>query len=227
MPPAEFWLAVVPLALVAFGLRVAVHAGRAPGGVDTWYYLAYADAFRARPSLDVRLPQYLLQDERQSYPPVFPSLLGLLPRGFLSRYFWTISPAVDCLHLLLLAFVAHRLTASVPVAALAAGAYAFTPQLVSETRSLMPRSFGALVNSLALLLLLKACVSPTGGPAWLAASAACGSLLMLSSAAMSAAYLFTCGVFTVVFGDLRPGLVAAAAFALAFPLSAGHFAPDR
>ncbi len=64
------------VAAVAFLLRVGVNLGRSPSGVDTWYYLAYADAVRARPGLDVRLPQYLLQDERQSYPPLFPSLLA-------------------------------------------------------------------------------------------------------------------------------------------------------
>src|SRR5882672_4483017 len=116
-------LAPVAIAIVAFALRVAVHAGRTPGGVDTWYYLAYADAFRRRPSLDVRLPQYLLQDERQSYPPLFPSLLALLPSQWLRRWFWMVAPAIDCLHLLLLYFVALRLTASLPVAAIAASAY--------------------------------------------------------------------------------------------------------
>ena len=69
IPPPLWWLTGAVIALLAFGLRVIVHAGRTPGGVDTWYYLAYADAVRRRPSFDVRLPQYLLQDERQSYPP--------------------------------------------------------------------------------------------------------------------------------------------------------------
>ena len=65
MPPLAWWLVALPIVAFAFALRVGVHAGRPPGGVDTWYFLAYADAFRRRPGLDVRLPQYLLQDERQ------------------------------------------------------------------------------------------------------------------------------------------------------------------
>src|SRR5687767_11878331 len=88
IPPLGFWLTGAAIAVLAFALRVLVHAGRTPGGVDTWYYLAYADAFRRRPSLDVRLPQYLLQDERQSYPPLFPSLLSLIPAGVLRRWYW-------------------------------------------------------------------------------------------------------------------------------------------
>lgn len=226
MPAFEWWLAILPIAAAAFALRVGVHAGRTPGGVDTWYYLAYADAFRRRPSLDVRLPQYLLQDERQAYPPVFPSLLGLLPRRLLQRAYWAIAPAVDCVHLMLLAYVAHRLTASLTVAALAAGAYAVTPQLVSEVRSLTPRPLGALLASLALLVLLKAVVVPTvsAGTGWLLAAALCGTLLLLASAAMSAAWLVTCAAFTLVFRDWRPAAVAASALALAFVVSGGHFA---
>ncbi|MGE0454899.1 MAG: hypothetical protein AB7O37_09665 [Vicinamibacteria bacterium] len=223
-PPAEWWLAILPIAAAAFVLRVGVHVGRTPGGVDTWYYLAYADAFRRRPSLDVRLPQYLLQDERQAYPPVFPSLLGLLPRRFLLRCYWAISPAVDCVHLMLLAYVAHRLTASLTVAALAAGAYAVTPQLVSEVRSLTPRPFGALLASVALLALLKAVALPSAGAGWQLAAALCGTLLLLASAAMSAAWLVTCAAFALVFRDWRPAAVAASAFALALVVSGGHFA---
>ena len=97
----------------------------------------------------MRLPQYLLQDERQSYPPGFPSALALLPELWLDRWYWVLSPAVDCVHLLLLYVVTFRLTGSVAVAAIAATTYAFTPHLISETRSLSARPFGALLHTLA------------------------------------------------------------------------------
>jgi hypothetical protein len=42
----EWAILGIPLVATAFVLRVAVHAGREPGGVDAWYYLAWADAFR-------------------------------------------------------------------------------------------------------------------------------------------------------------------------------------
>jgi len=75
-------------ASVAFVLRVVVHFGRQPGGVDTWYHLAYARAVRRQRRLDPSLPLYLLQDERQSYPPLFPLFLALLPERWLDRWFW-------------------------------------------------------------------------------------------------------------------------------------------
>jgi hypothetical protein len=209
------------IAVLAFLVRVAVHRGRTPGGVDTWYYLAYADAVRRRPSLFVRLPQYLLQDERQSYPPVFPTLLALLPQAFLRRWYWTVSPAIDCVHLLLLYVVTLRLTASVTVGAFAAAAYAFTPHLVSETRSLSARPFGALLHSVAVLLLLKAVLHGTDLAWWMAAVLA-GAVLFLSSAAMAAAYAFVCPALALAFGDPRLLAVPAGAFVLAVLLSGGH-----
>jgi len=223
MPPLNWWLLAIPITAVAFVLRIGVHAGREPGGVDSWYYLAFADAIRRRPSLDVRLPQYLLQDERQSYPPLFPSMLALLPAPLLRRCFWLVSPVLDCLHLLLLYFVAYRLTASIAVAGLAACCYAFTPQTVSDTRSLASRPFGALLTSLALVVLLKATVSG-GSVVLLGAAVVAGAAVFLASAALAAAYGFVCAVLTFWFGDPRYLGVALGGVLAAFVLSGGHYA---
>lgn len=222
MPPLEWWLLGLPIVAFAFALRVGVHGGRAPGGVDTWYYLAYAAAVRRRPGLDVRLPQYLLQDERQSYPPLFPSLLALLPERWLRRWFWTVSPAIDCLHLLLLYFVTYRLTASPAVAGLAGLSYACTPHLVSETRSLSARPFGALLHSVAMICLLKYALSGAAWH-WLGAAVLSGAALFLASAAMAAAYGIVCATLSLVFADPRYLAVAFAALAAAFLLSGGHY----
>src|SRR5438034_5463277 len=91
-------LALVGLALY---LRLRIFIGTRPGGVDTWYYLAFADALRRRKWLPVSLPQYLLHERVESYPVVFPLFLALLPREWLRRYFWLLSPAIDALHVLL------------------------------------------------------------------------------------------------------------------------------
>jgi hypothetical protein len=210
------------VAAVAFVLRVSVHVGRSPGGVDTWYYLAYADAVRKRPSFDVRLPQYLLQDERQSYPPLFPMLLALLPRGWLLRWHWTISPAVDCAHLLLLYWLTFRITDSLAVSGVTAAIYALTPHLVSETRSLSGRSFGALLHSVAMVLAMRH-VAFEGGPASLAAALLAGAAVYLASATSSAAYGIACAVLSLVFRDPSYVLLAAAAMLVAAVVSGGHY----
>jgi hypothetical protein len=221
MPPAAWWLIGVFILVLAFAARVAVHAGRTPGGVDTWYYLAYADAVRRRPSIDVRLPRYLLQDERQSYPPLFPSLLALLPGPWLRRFYWLVSPMIDCAHLVLLYWVSFRLTDNVVVAAIAAATYAFTPHLISETRSLSARPFGALLHSVTMIALLKFTVTTPTLP-WALVAALLASLLFLSSAAMAAALVFVTAALAVVFRAPAFVLLVAAGLGLAFALSGGH-----
>jgi hypothetical protein len=217
------WAAAgVPIVAVAFALRIAVHAGRQPGGVDTWYYLAYADAFRRRPGFEVRLPQYLLQDEVQSYPPMFPMLLAALPRAFLRRWFWTVSPAIDCVHLLLLYWLAFKITGSLPVAAVTASVYALTPQLVAETRSLMGRSFAALLHSIAVLLALRFVMFDQPWP-WLPLALVAGAALFLTSATAAAGYAVVALVLSAVRQDVRFAAIAAGALALAVVGSGGHF----
>lgn len=219
---ALWCLGAVPLVAAALFLRIRVHLGRSPGGVDTWYYLAYADAFRRRPSLDVRLPHYLLQDERQSYAPLFPSLLALLPARVLRRWFWLVSPAIDCLHLLLLYWLAFKITASVSAAFVAACIYAFTPHLISETRSLNGRSFGALVNSLALVLELRFVLGGEVWP-WLPLALLTGAAVFLTSATSSAAYGLVSLVLCVYLGDARYLAVACLSLLTALVLSRGHY----
>lgn len=216
------WAAVgVPIVAIAFALRVAVHAGRPPGGVDTWYYLAYADAFRARPSLDVRLPQYLLQDERQSYPPLFPMALALVPRRWLRQWFWIVSPAIDCAHLGLLYWLAFKITASVPVAAVSGCVYAFTPLLISETRSLMPRSFATLLHSIAVVLLLR--YAMLGGSPWLLVVVLlAGAAVFLASATAAASYVVVCLALSLVGADATYLLACGGALVIALLLSRGH-----
>ena len=223
MPPLCLWALICgAIAVVGFGLRVLVNVGRSPGGVDTWYYLAYADAVRRRPGLDVRLPQYLLQDLRQSYPPLFPSLLALLPGGFLRRRFWSVAPAIDCLHLLLLSWLAYRITGSLGVSAFTGSLYAFNPQMVSETRSLNGRSLGALLHSLSVLFLLRYTFGGSVWP-WLPLCLVFGAALFLSAATAGAAYGFVCAVLSAVDRDPRYLMVAAGALALATLLSGGHY----
>jgi hypothetical protein len=211
----------VLLASAALVLRTAVHLGRAPGGVDTWYFLAYADGVRRSPGLAVRLPQYMLQDEEQSYPPLFPHLLALLPEQWLLRYYWTLSPLVDCCHLLLLYGLTLRTTGSLAIAGIAGTVYATTPHLVAETRTLNPRGLAALLHTLAVLGALRF-VAFGGGWPWLVLAIVLGATLILASATGSAAYAFVSAVYCIAYCNLRYGLVVMGALSLAFLLSRGR-----
>src|SRR6478672_10640094 len=108
-----FMLVGLGLILLALYLRLRVFIGTRPGGVDTWYYLASAEAIRRHKRLPISLPQYLLHDKTESYPAVFPLFLALLPQEWLKRNFWLVSPLIDCGQLLLLYLLTFRLTDSV------------------------------------------------------------------------------------------------------------------
>lgn len=214
-------VAAAAIGALAFFARTAVLLGREPGGVDAWYYLAYARAFRARPGFRVGLPQYLLQDREQSYAPVFPSLLALIPEKILARGFWAVSPAIDCLTLAFLFVLALKLTASSTVAVVAALAYAVSPTLISETRALSPRSFGVFLHAISLVMLLRAVI---GEPHWhwTAGALLSGALLFLSSATAMASYLFVAGCLSFALIDPRYFLLALLSMLIAMILSLGH-----
>src|SRR5712691_8660705 len=155
---------LVGLALVARALylRLRIFIGTRPGGVDTWYYLASAEAIRTQKRLPIRLPQYLLHDKSESYSAVFPLFLALLPPDWLRAYFWLLSPVIDAVHLLLLYLLAFRLTDSVLAAATAGLIYAVTPQLISETRNLNGRAFASLLQTICMITLLRSIIPSTG-----------------------------------------------------------------
>lgn len=219
MSTLALWLA---LTAIAFLLRIGVHVGRLPSGVDTWYYLAYADAARVRPRIQVQLPQYLLQDVRQSYAPLFPLFLALVPKRLLRQWFWIVSPVVDCVHLGLLYWLCYRITGSTFAAGIAGAIYAFTPQLISETRSLNGRAFGALLHSLAMLLLLRYVLLDAAWP-WLPLAVLAGAAVYLASATASVAYGLVSFVLTMIFADGRYLAVALVSILVAVAVSGGHF----
>ena len=145
------------------------HAGRAgpgrPGAVPAAAHLHRHAARRRRhlvlpgqrrgdprqKRLPISLPQYLLHDDKESYPAVFPLFLALLSPNWLRSYFWLLSPIIDAVHLLLLYLLAFRLTDSVLAPGPLGLIYAVTPQLISETRNLNGRAFASLLQTIAML----------------------------------------------------------------------------
>lgn len=229
----EFMVLGVLLVGLALYLRLRVFIGTRPGGVDTWYYLAWADALRRQKRLPISLPRYLLHDRVESYPAVFPLCLALLPPGWLKRYFWLLSPLIDALHLLVLYFLTFRLTDSVLAAATAGLIYALTPQLISETRNLNGRAFASLLQTLAMVTLMRALIAGDGATGTLVGDR--GRLVLLGVALLLIALLynthtsttiaFLVGVATlsVVTGDVRYVLFGALGLPLAILLSGGYY----
>src|ERR1041385_8217941 len=159
-----FMLVGLILVGLALYLRLRIFIGTRPGGVDTWYYLASAEAIRRQKRLPISLPQYLLHDDKESYPAVFPLFLAMLSPGWLRSYFWLISPIIDAVQLPLPYMLAFRLTDSVLAAGTAGLIYAVTPQLISETRNLNGRAFASLLLTLTMLVLMRSVIPSDGGP---------------------------------------------------------------
>src|SRR5918912_160848 len=202
-------LALVALALY---LRLRIFIGTRPGGVDTWYYLASAEAIRAQKRLPIRLPQYLLHDPTESYPAVFPLFLAALPRAWLNRNFWLVSPIIDAVQLLLLYLLSFRLTDSVLAAGTAGLIYAVTPQLISETRNLNGRAFASLLQTICMIVLLRSIITSTGPTAALVGpsdnrlflvSVVLIAVLYNTHTSTTIAFLVSTATLTVVLGEPR------------------------
>ena len=227
-----FFLVGMALVGLALYLRLRVFMGRQPGGVDTWYYLASADALRCQKRIPIALPQYLLHDKTESYPVVFPLFLALLPREWLNRNHWLVSPLIDAVHLLLLYFLAFRLTDSVIAAGTAGLVYAITPQLISETRNLNGRAFASLLQTLTMLALLRSDI-PSDGPTSAlvgqtdtvptVAAAILIAVLYNTHTSTTIAFLVSAATLSLVTGHVRFITVGLLGFPLAVLLSGGYY----
>jgi hypothetical protein len=227
-----FLLVGLGLVGLALYLRLRIFIGARPGGVDTWYYLASAEAIRRQKRLPISLPQYLLHEDRESYPAVFPVFLALLSPGWLRSYFWLLSPAIDAVHLLLLYLLSFRLTDSVLAAGTAGLIYAVTPQLISETRNLNGRAFASLLQTVAMLTLLRS-VIPAYGPTasiigagdnglWFVAIILIG-LLYNTHTSTTIALLVAVTVLTIAFGEPRFLLAGVLGLPVAIVISGGYY----
>lgn len=235
MPASELFLAVLlgsALVALAIGVRLGIHIGSQPGGVDTWYFLASAAALRKTRRLPISLPQYLLHDRTESYPPGFVVFLALLPPAWLRRYFWLVSPLIDAAHLVLVYVLTFRLTGSLIAAGVAGAVHALTPQLVAETRSLNPRAFGVLLSSVTMYLILRSLLPVPAGtdshlgefPWYVVASAiVVAAALFLSATGAGVAVLAATFGLSVVFADTRYFAIALAGLVCAVVLTGGFY----
>jgi hypothetical protein len=228
----EFMLVGLALVGLALYLRLRIFIGTRPGGVDTWYYLASAEAIRKQKRLPISLPQYLLHDDKESYPAVFPLFLALLPQGWLQSYFWLVSPIIDSVQLLLLYLLTFRLTDSVLSAGTAGLIYAVTPQLISETRNLNGRAFASLLLTITMLVLLRS-VIPSIGPSgnltgpgdyglWIVGTLLV-AILYNTHTSTTIAFLVSVTTLSFVFGEWRLLAAGVAGLPLAILISGGYY----
>jgi hypothetical protein len=227
-----FLLVGLGLVGLALYLRLRIFIGTRPGGVDTWYYLASAAAIRRQKRLPISLPQYLLHEDKESYPAVFPLFLASLPPDWLQSYFWLVSPIIDVVQLLLLYLLTFRLTDSVLAAGTAGLIYAVTPQLISETRNLNGRAFASLLQTITMLVLLRSVIPSVGPSATLTGQGdyglwAIGVLLVAvlynTHTSTTIAFLVSAATLSVVLGERRLLLAGLAGLPVAILISGGYY----
>lgn len=216
------WYAGAVLCLAAFYLRVCLHLGREAGGVDTWYYLRYVREFKRSRHFPVTLPEYVLDEREQWYPPVFPLLLSWFPLKLLENARGFISPFIDCLQMALLYVFTLRNTDSAGIALVAASIYALMPTLVAENVNLNSRAFGSLLMTLVMLALFR-WLQPDHPVHWLCAAVLLGGLLPLTHKMTTQQYVFSLLMLAAVFLDWRYLALLAGSFVLAFVMSGGFY----
>ncbi len=139
--------------LVVVAVRWAFIKVSAGSAVDHFYWILAARAYRTQPGLPVRIPdKFLLEDERQFYPPGFGRLLGLFPEWLLrSPLSLSIMLVVDAATLLML--VAFGIAFSLPITSIIAICivYGLAPVLVAYNTQLTSRGMGNLFVVVMLL----------------------------------------------------------------------------
>src|SRR5260370_41562511 len=106
--------------------------------------------------MPISLPPYLLHEDKESYPAVFPLFLAFLPSGWLRSNFWLVSPIVDVVQLLLLYLLTFRLTDSVLASGTAGLIFFVPPPPFSCGRGLYTRPAASPVQALTTLVVLRA-----------------------------------------------------------------------
>jgi hypothetical protein len=160
------WQLALGLLLLLFVVAVRSEFLRVSKGssVDHYYWILAAAAYREQRGFPVRIRnKYLLEDERQAYPPMFGLLLSRIPQRFLisPHAVWLVqfvdlmSLAVLCIFVWQAGFGGSAVAAIVIV-------YGLAPVLVAYNTQLTSRALGNLVLVVKCLAEAAAATLPVG-----------------------------------------------------------------
>lgn len=172
-------VASAAVSLLCFLTRIYPLLGRKHAGCDAYYFLLCREIFIKNKRLPIVLPPYYaLEYQEQWYPPGFTVFLSLIPKRFLDKYYWCISPAVDSLLCGGVFLFTAAFTSSLPAGAVAAAVYITSQAATGETAALTSRQLGAL---LAAGCVFSGILYATGGGAYmLAAAVVFGAMVLLT-----------------------------------------------
>lgn len=142
----------IGMVLFAFGLRLATFWKCRHRGCDAYYFLLSSQEFRKKRRLPIVLPPiYLLEQREQWYPPGFSMFLSLIPERWLNKYYWVVSPAVDCVIVAVVYGLAFVMTQSTGLAVVAGFLYAINSASITHCTNLNSRGLASLLFCGAML----------------------------------------------------------------------------
>ena len=135
------------VALGSFCLQIWPRLRNRYFGVDTWRHLMMADFIRVHKSLPYVSEKYIFS-EPSDYPPLLRVVLAFMPKGFVDRFQWALSPVIDIFHNLLLFSAGWILTGNIYGGLVAQVTYILSPLVTMENSNLTTRSFASFLSSL-------------------------------------------------------------------------------
>lgn len=141
----------VILFVISIITRAAIRLGNKDVGIDAWYFLLYAEEFRMKKQLPVEMSYYLLDEEKQFYPPGMAILLSLFSKRTLERFHWLINPFIDSIQVVILFIFSYVSTSSLMLATFASLLYISSPILITQSSNLNSRNLGSLLLTITLL----------------------------------------------------------------------------
>jgi len=150
------------LFIISLISRIWVRIPRKDFGVDTWYFLNYAQAFRKSRRLPARLDNYLLDIDEQWYPPFLAFILSLFSKRITDKYHWAFSAVIDSLQTITLYIFTLILTSRTDIAILAALLYIGSSFNASMASNLNARPLASLIFSFLMLAVYNFINHPAG-----------------------------------------------------------------
>lgn len=220
------------LALLAGGVAAVVRAAfiRASAGsaVDHHYWILAANAYRQAGRLPVSIPnKYLLEDERQSYPPFLGWLLARFPQSWLTGWRpFALVQAADVATLLLLIAYAVHLGATMPAIAVLTLVYGTAPVLVAYNTQLASRAFGNLFFTASVLAQVKASTLPITNPEyvwWFAGATLAAAAVIVTHKMTTQLMIALWPLWPLVLNDALIALVVPAGLGLSVLITGPRF----
>jgi len=204
---------------VSFAIRLMLIWKSRKHGCDAYYFLLSSEVFKREKKIPIVLPPvYKLEQQEQWYPPGFSVLLSTFPREALNKHYWAISPVLDSLLAMLVAFVGYMATGMWSVALVAGLCYALNAASMVDCTNLNSRILGSLLLSLTMLSMS---VFLLGNIWFLVPTALFGALTLLSHKSSSQLLYFLIAMLAVVLRSLLPVIALLAIVNTALALSHG------